>query len=507
MQMFISKFPDAINGSISCFDRVVFKGHLPISWGKRFMGFLYDKGVLFKNADAYSKGQGKAVVDSMEAWAQRTGRPSIYLKSSRTRKELVRKVLEEQPVKKGLVCVLRCVEACHSFRLCYGKKRPWRNNCMRKCLCCYAYILDNEFGLVHVRIQTWFPFTIQVCLNGHDWLARRMDDAGIEYEQKDNCFTHISDYAKAQRLAGRFVKIKWVDKLNAFARKVNPLLKTELRRMEYYWCADQAEYATDLIFKEKAFLDRLYEKLLNHAIIGLGAADILRFFGKKLDGRFRADQQSRCKKRNPGARVKHWLKNNWIKMYNKHGSVLRVETVVNRPYEFKILRKGKRNGKEVTGWFPMGKAVGNLYRYAEVSRQANGAYLDTLAGLDPGKPDEQALHELSRKVKRKGRSHRGLNPADKNDLALVRAIARGEHALNGFRNADIREELFGKTRNKKKRRRDAARTTRLFKRLHVRGLIRKIPHSRRWRLTKKGQGKLLWMLTIYQPETPLSLAA
>ena len=75
--MFISKFPDAINGSISCFDRVVFKGHLPISWGKRFMGFLYDKGVLFKNADAYSKEQGKAVVDSMEAWAQRTGRPSI----------------------------------------------------------------------------------------------------------------------------------------------------------------------------------------------------------------------------------------------------------------------------------------------------------------------------------------------------------------------------------------------------------------------------------------------
>ena len=261
---------------------------------------------------------------------------------------------------------------------------------MRKCLCYYAYILDNEFGLLHVRILTWFPFTIQICMNGHDWLARRMDDAGIEYVQEDNCFTYISDYAKAQELADRFVKLKWVSKLNAFARRLNPLLKTELRRMEYYWCADQAEYATDIVFKDASFLNRLYGKLLNHAIIGLGAADILRFFGKKLDGRFKADQSSHCRKRNPGARVKHWLKNNWIKMYNKHGNVLRVETVVNRPYEFKILRKGKRNGEEITGWFPMGKAVGNLYRYAEVSRQANHAYLDTLAALDP---KHQKLYE------------------------------------------------------------------------------------------------------------------
>jgi len=508
MKTFLSKFPNAINGSISCFDRMVFKGHLPICWGKRFMGFLYSKGVLFKNADKYSKAQGQAIADSMEAWAKKRDRPSIYVKSSRERKDdIVRQVLADNPTERGLVCVIRAVESCYSFRLCYGKDRPWLKNAMRKCLCYYAYILDNEFGLVHVRIQTWFPFTIQICMNGHDWLARRMDDAGIEYVQEDNCFTHISDYAKAQELADRFVKLKWVSKLNAFARRVNPLLKTELRRMEYYWCADQAEYATDIVFKDQSFLNRLYGKLLNHAIIGLGAVDILRFFGKKLDGRFKADQTSHCRKRKPGARVKHWLKNNWIKMYNKHGNVLRVETVVNRPYEFKILRKGKRNGQEITGWFPMGKAVGNLYRYAEVSKQANYAYLDTLAALDPGKPDEQTLHQLSRRVKRKGRSHRGFNPADQKDLALLKAISRGEYALNGFRNADIREELYGKSSNKKKRRRDAARTTRLFKRLHVRGWIRKIPHSRSWRLTKKGREQLLWVLTIYQPEQPLSLAA
>jgi hypothetical protein len=507
MKMFITKFPNAINGSISCFDRVIFKGHLPICWSKRFMGFLYSKGVLFKNTDKYSKAQGQTIADSIENWAKKLNRPSIYVKSSRERKDdIVRQVLADHPTKSGLVCVIRAVESCYGFRLCYGKDRPLLKNAMRKCLCYYAYILDNEFGLLHVRIQTWFPFTIQICMNGHDWLARRMDDAGIEYVQEDNCFTYISDYAKAQELADRFVKLKWVSKLNAFARRVNPLLKTELRRMEYYWCADQAEYATDIVFKDASFLNRLYGKLLNHAIIGLGAADILRFFGKKLDGRFKADQSSHCRKRNPGARVKHWLKNNWIKMYNKHGNVLRVETVVNRPYEFKILRKGKRNGEEITGWFPMGKAVGNLYRYAEVSRQANHAYLDTLAALDPGKPSEETLHQLSRRVKRKGRSHRGFNPADRKDLALLKAISRGEYALNGFRNADIREELYGKS-SKKRKRRDAARTTRLFKRLHVRGWIRKLPNSRRWRLTKKGREQLLWVLTIYQPEQPLSLVA
>ncbi|RMD74388.1 MAG: hypothetical protein D6820_16800, partial [Lentisphaerae bacterium] len=216
---------------------------------------------------------------------------------------------------------------------------------------------------------------------------------------------------------------------------------------------------------------------------------------------------SHCRKRNPGARVKHWLKNSWINMYNKHGSVLRVETVVNRPYEFRILRKSKGNGQEIIGWFPMSKVVANLYRYAEVSKQANHAYLDTLTSLDSGKPSEQTLHQLSRRVKRNGRSHRGFNPADRKDIALLKAISRGEYALNGFRNADIREELYGKSSNKKKCRRDAARTTRLFKRLHVRDWIRKIPHSRRWRLTEKGRGQLLWILSIYQPEQTSSLTA
>jgi len=508
MKEFISKFENKINSSLECFDRVVFKGHLPISWSGNFMNFLRGKRLLFKNFGSYSKKQGEIIGEQIEKWAEKRGRPSLYLRSSRTRKDdLVREILEKQPTERGLVCVLRGVEACHSFRLVYGKGRPQLVNTTRKCLCYYVYLLDREFGLIHIRIQTWAPFTVQVCLNGHDWLARRMDDAGIGYTQKDNCFTHIEDPVHAQRLADRFVKLKWKSKLDALARRVNPLLKTELDGMKYRWCTEQAEYSTDLVFKKASDLDRLYSKLLNHAIVGLGAKDILRFFGKKLDGRFKSDQQSHCRKRNPGARAKHWFKGNWIKMYNKHGNVLRVETVINRPYEFKIYRKGKRKGRLTMGWFPMSKWVGNLYRYMELSQQANHGYLDGLAALVPEKPDEETLHQLSRRVRRKGRSHRGFNPADKNDLALIKAVCRGKYALGGFRNADIREELYGHTSNKRKKRRDAARTTRLFKRLHVRGWIRKVPRSRRWKMTPRGRKTLMWIITVYQSEIDCDLAA
>jgi len=179
------------------------------------MNFLRGKRLLFKNFGSYSKKQGEIIGEQIEKWAEKRGRPSLYLRSSRTRKDdLVREILEKQPTERGLVCVLRGVEACHSFRLVYGKGRPQLVNTTRKCLCYYVYLLDREFGLIHIRIQTWAPFTVQVCLNGHDWLARGMDDAGIGYTQKDNCFTHIDDPAHAQRLADRFVKLKWKSKLD-----------------------------------------------------------------------------------------------------------------------------------------------------------------------------------------------------------------------------------------------------------------------------------------------------
>jgi len=157
-----------------------------------------------------------------------------------------------------------------------------------------------------------------------------------------------------------------------------------LANQEYYWATNQAEYATDVMFQiqNRGVLHGLYTRLLYHASLSFRAEDILTFLGRRLNGHFGGEVLTEYKARAPGARVKHWMKENWIKMYDKHGTVLRVETVINNPYEFKVRREGKRRGAWVLDWFPMAKGVGHLPRYLEVSRAANRRYLDALAIVD-----------------------------------------------------------------------------------------------------------------------------
>jgi len=76
----------------------------------------------------------------------------------------------------------------------------------------------------HIRLQTWFPFQIQVYMNGHEWLARQLERRGVGFERYENCFLSIEDLALAQRLCGRFMRRRWVRLLDAFARRVNPWL-------------------------------------------------------------------------------------------------------------------------------------------------------------------------------------------------------------------------------------------------------------------------------------------
>lgn len=99
----------------------------------------------------------------------------------------------------------------------------------------------------------------------------------------------------------------------------------------------------------------------------VAALGVVTFLGKKLHGNFKGEVITGLKVRQAGARVKHRIKGNWIKMYDKYGLVLRIETVINQPREFKVFRQGIRQGQLVYGWFPMAKRVTNLPRYFEIS--------------------------------------------------------------------------------------------------------------------------------------------
>src|SRR5262249_27124244 len=247
-------------------------------------------------------------------------------------------------------------------------------------------------------VQTWFPFTTQVYVNGHDWLARQLQQAGVGFVQHDNAFTQLDDPAKAQELADRFVKLPWPELLDSWTRQVNPLLEQPwLAGKNPYWVIDQAEYSTDVLFKSQEHLAGLYPRLLDHACVNFSAPDILTFLGRRLHPRFDGEVLTECKKdRWPGARIKHRVKNNWLKMYDKFAQILRIETVINNPREFKVRRRKQRQGRWQMVWCPMNKGVSNFYHYQAVARAANGRYLEALAVVADPQPAYRRVQELAR---------------------------------------------------------------------------------------------------------------
>ena len=252
---FLVKFAPAIIAALSCHDRVIFKGHLPFSDEHHLNRFVdYSLRIPRKDFLALAKQKAELLVKSAKDFAAQHGAPYVYLQGRHRKEDLIQEEIRHRRLSEGLICVLCCQETCRTVKLRYGDGRPRLVFTHRPQRVLYFYFLDPQFGLRHVRVQTWFPFTTQVYLNGHDWLARQLHDAGIGFVQHDNAFTQLDDPDQAQRLADRFAKLNWPRILDRWARQVNPLLDQLLSGYSVHWVVDQAEYATDLLFKSRAAL-------------------------------------------------------------------------------------------------------------------------------------------------------------------------------------------------------------------------------------------------------------
>ena len=480
---------------------MIFKGYLQIGGDEQLNGWV--DGVLkIRRKDFIPQlaDFSQQLVEYSKRMAQESGAHWEYLQGKVRKEKLVDDLARQRKHPDGLLAVLCCLETCRSIRLRGGKNRPRLAFDRRQQRVLYYYFLDPQYGRMYVRLETWFPFTVQVYVNGHEWLARQMAQRGLGFVQEDNTFTQLEDPKAAQRLADRFLKVRWRGQLNRWAHLVNPLLQQHpwFCRLKYYWVIDQAEYATDVIFRDKESLQLLYPRLLDHAVVNFSAQDILTFLGRRLHWRFDGEVLTECKKdRWPGARIKHRMKGNWLKMYDKLGIVLRIETVINQPREFKVRRLRERKGTRQMVWCPMNKGIANLYQYHAMALSANVRYLEALSTVSDPAPAYHQVDKLARPQVVGERSYAGFNPARREDVAVFRAILQGDYLLHGFRNSNIRQQLFAATEDPRERRRQANAVSRLLKRLHVRGLIAKVPRTRRWQVTTRGQQILGSCVRLY----------
>ena len=518
MATFDSVHGEAITGRLVMFDRLLFKGYLQF-WGggESFERFLNSQHVLLKDFRAYVERTTKIVKEQVARVAEKAGRSVVYLPHAmtanrgRSKEDIARETAEREGINQGLVTVLSALEPCQSFDVQWDKKKKRLAAVRRprKCLHYYFYFIDREFGFMHVRLQSWWPFPIQVYVNGREWLCRRLDEKGIRYHRHDNALLEIGDLDAAQAQCDRFVRRDWPRLLNAFARRINPMLPV----VEgagfggYYWVTDQAEIATDVMFKSRAALNAVMPDLYEGAVLLFSSEDVMRFLGRKLHPSFKGEVITSDKwRRQEGRRVKHRVKRNSIKMYDKH-SVLRIETTINNPGDFKVLKSVDTKHGQSPRWVPMAKGVSNLWRYRQVGEAANGRYLEALANVTLKGEAVRELDRLCQSRITKGHRVARLQPIGPDDCQLFQAVLRGEHLIRGFRNRDLAAALPQGAKTDADRRRRSARLSRLLAKLRGHGLVAKVPRSHRYRITTIGERLMSAAIRVRTHDFPLELRA
>jgi len=503
MERFIQRFSDKVIGTLSGFDRVVIRGSIrAISMHSGMREFLYQNGVLLKEFVGYSQRVTNELRRRCHEIADKKGRPFIYIPSSQTNKEeIALGILKKQPVDKGLICMLSCVEPGTSFQVVRypeTKKIQLRGR-ERMCLHIYQYLIHPLFGFMNIRLQTWFPLSIQICINGREWLSRQMDKAGISYQRLDNCFPRIDDLQKAQKLIDRQVKTNWPSVLNPLIQVVNPIHGQIFKKipLQYYWSTTQTEWATDIMFKSRSDLSNVYSAILPHAITSFSSPDVMRFLGRKLHGNFGGEIITDYKERSEGVRIKHKVGSNSVKIYDKFQIILRVETTINNPRDFRVFRPKENHPEKILAWQAMRQGIADLHRRTEISQASNERYLSALAEIDSSIPLGQLIEQIATRVKHDGKTYRALRPSDANDLALFKAVTDGRFTLNGFRNRDIQQLLFEHPpANEKEQRQRSGRVSRLLRLLRIHRLIRRVSQTYRYLLTPRGAEILTAILSV-----------
>jgi hypothetical protein len=476
------------------------------------MAYLFAMKVLLKDFGDHVQKASDQLKRASLLVVEAAGRPTIYLPSSQTKKEpMARRIAAEDKITQGPICTLRSLEPCWSYEIYKNRetKKLELQPRMRKCLHLYHYFIHPVFGFMSARIQPWFPFSIQICMNGREWLARQMDTIKLGYQRRENCFVWLEDIIQAQKLMDAQLTVAWPELLQQIARRLNPTHEQMFANfpVDYYWSVYQSEWATDIMFKNPAALAAIYPALIHHGITTFSCADVMRFLGHKVspsgnvDSRFRGEIISDLKRRPEGVRLKHYVGQNSLKLYDKQGSVLRPECTINDPKSFKVYRTREGDPDGEKDWRTLRKGIADLHRRAEISQAANERYLEAMAQVADKKPLKEMAEELCKPASLAGRRVRALNPLSADDAKLLQSINRGEFCLGGFRNRDLRTLIFGGTTSKEEQNRQSSAITRKLRLLRAHGLIKKVTKTHRYMVTTKGRQAITALVTARETNT------
>jgi hypothetical protein len=491
-QMLTERYRDQLLGVLSCYDRIIVTGTLPgVCYARGMTSFLYAKGIRIFDYARFAEPLRERIRTRAQEMCDAAGIEIEHINKPHIRKEeVVAKVLARRGDHPGLVHVISAMEACESYKPWHNKRtgETYLKPDSGKCLHYYFYFIDESLGLCYLRVPTWCPFRLQFYCNGHAWLARKLKRAGIDFNLADNAFTRIADFERAQALADELKPAELHRRLDRYAKRFCPV--TDVFGQVYHWSFMQAEYSTDLVFRSEAALKALYEQLSRQAVLAVKAEQVASFLGKKITPLLAQELGSRFATRIEGTCIKHRFGKTGVKMYDKFGRVLRLETTTNDVSFFKHHRKVEhRNGDVSRELAPLKKTIYSLLDLREILLGCNRRYLEFLSALEDTSRGERDLARLTEPQREGERTIKGLNFFERTEQRLLRTLQRPEFNIHGMRRADLKAFV------------PALSDSRLSRQLHrfrALGLIKRVAHSYRYYLTRLGRAAVAAACSLTQ---------
>jgi hypothetical protein len=475
-------------------------GTLPkICFAGGMTSFLYERKIRIFDYPKFAEPFRNRIRENAEKMAAEAGIEIEFIRKRNFRKEdRVKEILASRGEGTGLVCIFSAMEPCSTYK-------PWHNQQTGKtylvpddgkCLHYYFYFVDEYLGLCHVRVPTWLPCRLQICCNGHNWLAGQLSRLGIEYRMADNAFSHIADWQRAQRIANGWEAKRIHGRLDQFARQCCPIYRDFATG--YHWSVDQCEYATDIVFRKQADLQAIYENLARTAIHTVKPDNIATFLGRKLSPQFAGEMGNRFNIRIEGTRIKHTMGPVSIKLYDKFGPHSADRDHGQRADFFQALPRGRTPRRLTRN--QMGIHAENHLQPAGFARTAE-SYLEFLSAIEDPRAGRNKLDKLSQPVEQEGRRYSGFNLFDPDDENLLCSIVRGEFNISGLQNKTLRHHLPEL---------NSSQVSRLLKRLRTHGLVKKVGHTYKYYVTALGKEVVATALKLRElviiPQLALGLA-
>jgi hypothetical protein len=488
MNTFYEHHQDSIRFGYRCFDRILLNGLIqPFQQPERVIGFFST----YRNQYPVSRDVLREIADQFHNWVQNRSKKwdAPILDAPESRRDEFVEPYFRRAKRDQIVVILKAREPARILTAIGNKKdNRWHLQLAQRWVVQYNfYVHDRNWGRMFVRLCPYFPFSARVCLNQHHWLAHRMRQEGLDFQQTSNAFLRCRNPQRLQELADSLTAHdllvcgrKWLNGFTPFFREQERKQAGCQHRLFFA----QVEFCDNLIFHRRVALDALGDRLLD-ANRTIGQPNkITVIFGRKITKQYRGKLQTVLEDLHlPNPVIRSHYGHGFIKQYVRDHVLLRTEPATNNVNDYAL-----------------NKAIDHLPALRQKLSSIVDNYLNIQQDILETFVDRGQLRQLSQPtLLPNGKRIPGLKLDHPRQLALMHALLRFSHiaAESTFTTAELHPQTAEALGCSTADYRLSALRYDLSK-LRAKGLVEKIPHSRRYRLLPNGYRICLVFLKLFE---------